>query len=248
MYRVLVVDDEKLVVESIKRGINWNDYGYEIIGEAYDGAEALEKIGRLMPDVVFTDIRMPEMDGIELIKEGKLVSKETQFVIVSGYSEFEYAQKAITYGAVGYCLKPVDELEIVNILNKIKSILQESKTAVESRIIDCCGDGTVKHKTIKSILEYVKINFLKDISIQTLSEEFYVNPSYVSRLFKKELGKTFTEYLSALRIEHACSLFEKTDLSIAEIAEKSGYDDYFYFNKVFKKFTGKTPYQYRNGS
>jgi two-component system response regulator YesN len=92
----------------------------------------------------------------------------------------------------------------------------------------------------------VNKNFSDDIAIRQISQIFFINPSYLSQLFKKEVGETFTKYLMKLRIQYSCELLKDTSLNISEIAEKSGYADYFYFARVFKKVTGDTPSQFRS--
>ncbi|MNR09815.1 putative response regulatory protein [compost metagenome] len=104
MFRVILVDDEKWIVEGLKAGVDWNKHGFQLVGDAGNGKEALPFIRELQPDVVITDIRMPEMNGLELIKHGKDISPNTLFVVLSGHADFAYAQKALNYGTFGYCL------------------------------------------------------------------------------------------------------------------------------------------------
>ncbi|MEK4508351.1 response regulator [Paenibacillus sp. FSL K6-2524] len=95
MYKAIVVDDEKWIVEGIKAGVNWGKYGFEVIGQADNGLDALQLIKTLHPDLVLTDIKMPEMNGLELIKNGRVASPETLFVVLSGHAEFAYAQRGL---------------------------------------------------------------------------------------------------------------------------------------------------------
>lgn len=103
----------------------------------------------------------------------------------------------------------------------------------------------ISNETFRAILNYVNQNYIQDISIQSLSIKFYTNPSYISQLFKKEVGETFTAYIAKLRITYACKLLGNTNLMVGEIAEKAGYQDYFYFTKIFKKVVGTTPSRFR---
>ncbi|OXS61236.1 hypothetical protein B1A99_06910 [Cohnella sp. CIP 111063] len=120
-YKILLVDDEAWVIESLKASVDWHRHGFEVAGTALSGSEALSMIDAIRPDAVFTDIRMPGMSGLDLIKKGsELPNHRAHYIVVSGYAEFAYAQKALTYGALAYCLKPFDENEIVSILKKIK--------------------------------------------------------------------------------------------------------------------------------
>lgn len=471
MHKVLLVDDEKYVLNSLASSINWKEHGFDIVGQARNGLQALDLIDELKPDLVFTDIRMPGINGLKLIKLAMERDSKLQFVAVSGYAEFSYVQKALSYGVLGYCLKPFNKAEIAGILkkagniienskllllisltevledntseawvkaktvfgnlgfeyggeddilvmvsigtakiklhdnqkhiqlkmgikkylyflpgyliddiknnikalfcegihgigivksrfsqesvktainnamiaanqffitgrfgfydfdipnhNEANSILQQLEDAIESRdtvtihkIIDSTkelavsGSFNIRHalqiynmlisyayrkdfekftdyifryeqltdmfrnvqemltylkamliqsarmrldnisedirnETFRNLLKYVNENYCEDISVYSLSKVFNINPNYLSRLFKKEQDVTFTDYLTTLRVSHAGNLLKTSNLPVNEIAEKSGYEDYFYFTRVFKKATGMTPSDFR---
>lgn len=468
MYKVLIVDDESFVIKSLIASIDWDHYGFEIAGQAGSGQEALEAIRGIKPDLVFTDVQMPGMNGLELIKNASERYPNVLFVVISGYAEFAYAQRAMNYGALGYCLKPFEDSEIIGMLGKAASKLDQSKAALELKLmehledkspsgteivrhaleaLDVIGpendgilvmvsiggalrlsdpaikanlrignsknafladyrhadrlrdqltrsfpesvkgigfyaskvglnsirqaieesmtaagqffvtgrrgvydtgvlnsddanrqlqqldqaiDGkdtdlvrhvlelvdrsrerfdirhamriynmvmsyryrsdTVKYEdyvysieqltslfgdfghllaelrqllvrpsgpetassakgtrnvTFQGVLLYVNEHYSRNISIQDISEQFNINPNYVSQLFKKNLDITFTEYVARKRIAYAGDLLRTTNLPVNEIAHRAGYDEYYYFTRVFKKMTGKTPTEYR---
>jgi two-component system response regulator YesN len=154
VYKAFVADDESLIIKSLKASVDWEMLGFEVIGEANDGIEAYELILELKPDIVFADIRMPGMTGLELIKKIGSLFPNTLFVIISGYAEFVYAQKALSYGALGYCLKPFDEIEIACILKRASSILEKLKASLEMELIGLLADTSSNAvKRIKSILD-----------------------------------------------------------------------------------------------
>ena len=423
MYSVFFVDDEALVITSLKACVDWASLGFSVMGEANDGISAYEMIISLKPDIVFVDIRMPGMNGLELIKKVYGENPHVLFIIISGYAEFAYVQKALSYGVLGYCLKPFDDDEILFLLAKARDALEKSKTALEMELIglihdaengshiringilekmglklsedsgivvavsigpekllipkpmhhlclklggnkiaylfqdsmrdaftgffhdpgkanvsgiglsrtcfhvdalsdaieEACisanqyfmtGNGgiftfaefdqkqlnavfsqlesaigkrdissiqialntletelskgvyNVRHEyagvkpgsqptgpksdTFSSILSYVNEHFCEDLSVHTISREVAVNPNYVSQLFKRQTGSTFTEYVTNLRVNLACSLLRTTDLTVAEVADKVGFNDYYYFIKVFRKMIGENPSPYRN--
>ena len=124
MYQVLLIDDERLVLASLRHRISWERCGFTICGEAYSAKDGLEKIRSLHPDLVFTDIRMPGMSGLDLIQLSQTEFPEVHFVVISGYSEFEYARRAIEYGVLGFCVKPFDEDEIEKLLCRIRMQLE----------------------------------------------------------------------------------------------------------------------------
>lgn len=468
MFKVFLVDDEELVIKSLKASVNWNQQGFEIVGYALSGEEAVEAIKRIRPDVIFSDIRMPGMNGLELKKRLDDAGVSAKFIIVSGLAEFALAQKAIQHGISGYCLKPFDEMEIMGYLRKFKRELDASRQLPEGEILDLIEAGTpeaysrlwhelalagisdsekdglrimlsirrdrllihekvpcltlrigyrkfiyvmadrdadeliasfasedrqflkgigfskrgidragftqaiqdaelqayqyftlaevltwegswqtndmkpaiamlaegdgqsfiaqldsflamfrsgllnIRHalllyndfisqlnrkgresdelylysfeqlaeqfedvedmiddlkrlfqeekdqihhqqvsiqpgrsSTFSVMLEFINEHFGEDITILGLSKRFNINSNYISQLFRKELDKTFTEYLTGLRMNRASVLLRTTSIPINEIADQVGYKDYFYFSKMFKKIMGVPPRGYR---
>ena len=241
MYKAVLVDDEKWILESLRGTVDWNELGFEIVAVAMNGIAGYELISELRPDVAFVDIRMPGMNGIEMIGKLKLEKVPTKPIIASGYSEFEYARQAMKYGAVGYCLKPFREEEITDILTTVRDALMSSDTLVPAEA------NAVGKETFRLIKKYIDEHYREPVSIQQIAKQFYVHPNYLSSLFKKEMQINFSKYLTDLRIKHACELLRSTTLSVSDIAEYVGYKDYFYFAKLFRKYIGKTPSEYRAG-
>jgi two-component system response regulator YesN len=453
MYTVALIEDEKMVLRSLRATLDWEALGFTIIGEAYNGAEGVEMLEALRPDIALTDVRMPALSGLEMMAEAHRRKLDTLFIVVSGYAEFAYVQKAINQGAIGYCLKPFSASELTEVLghasdmlrgrrdgliidlmaymdsplpnaelfwadmlrgsgltqeqvypavligepgssrglcrpvqigrgkyftllqrdalrpadlpqnmvslgigrpltvyrdvweaveeaermalqyfvtgklgqvwrcdqmnnvdftrffarvtgeplSALPELLEEARRNMQTGAFDiryCArllmlvlerAHGEVpagiesgasaygaltavfanadsllaylrfavqeseaeqteppRSESLHPVVEYVENNFTQSISVQDLSRKFSFNPSYVSQLFRRELGMTFTEYITGLRCRYACRLLQTTSLTLGEIAEKVGYNDYFYFIRVFKKTLGKTPTQYRS--
>lgn len=129
MYNVLVVDDEELITEGMELLIDWDEFGFRIIGTAGDGQTAYEMVQRQPVDLLLTDIRMPEMDGLELIGKLRDIGSRTKVVILSGYGDFQYAKTAISFGVADYLLKPVEVAELGKTLQKLKAELDEERKA-----------------------------------------------------------------------------------------------------------------------
>ncbi|MFD2671386.1 response regulator [Marinicrinis sediminis] len=127
MYRVLIVDDEQMIHFSLKKLIEQSDLGFELVGEAEDGREALELIQQTAPDLVITDIYMPELDGLELIEQAKSAHPKVTFMILSGYNDFSFAQKAIRFGVSDFLLKPIDPQAFLDTLKRIHHKLTQDK-------------------------------------------------------------------------------------------------------------------------
>lgn len=119
MYKILICDDEKWIRKGILAKIQYHKLNFDSIMEAADGIEALEIIKKYMPDIVITDVRMPNLNGINLIEKSKELYPYIKFIVVSGYAEFEYVQKAINMGGKGYILKPISDENLVCTLNKV---------------------------------------------------------------------------------------------------------------------------------
>ena len=127
MYSVIIIDDEVWVIEVIKNIIDWKEYGFKIINSYKDGLEGLEGVKKYKPNLVITDIRMPGMTGLEIIKEIAMQELSAMSVVISGYNDFEYAQTALTYGAIGYLLKPIDAGELIRVVEKALGILEQTE-------------------------------------------------------------------------------------------------------------------------
>src|SRR5699024_8827806 len=123
MLKVLFVDDEPLIREGMASVIDWEEYGYQVIGSAENGKVGLQKIRSHHPDLVFVEMQLPGMSGIEIVSQAKKEGLSSKFVVLSGYSEFSYAQQSIRLGIESYLLKPVDEEELIPLVEKIRSNL-----------------------------------------------------------------------------------------------------------------------------
>ncbi|WP_339316748.1 response regulator [Paenibacillus sp. FSL R10-2734] len=466
MYKVIIADDEEYVIRSLQAAIHWEDQGFYIVDTANDGLIAWNKIKDHQPDLVFTDIRMPGMSGLELIQQASKEIPRMKFVLISGFAEFAYAQKAMNLGVSEYCIKPFDDDEILRIVSRMKKKLDEQKqqaihmsrpsllpdsaeallpflvktglvlsagiipvvvrgkatftipvefvhvpflmglhkqvilfqsdyfhtnqtiilenlmreaqgignahpaydyadllrqldnaniaayqsfireeqrafsyTTIDHARFEKClkrihqaiilkdsNSGVSKlkevvelilqegnmnhayrlysfitetlvqedhqrpsydflygfddlilqfgnftamvlgleeqilnllvtvhpaetqpsHESLKEITEYICLNFTNpDISLDLLAKQFHFNPSYLSQLFRRDLGIKFMDYITELRMDYAMNLLRNTDLSVQQIGTRTGYLDYYYFTKLFKKKFQKKPSEAR---
>ncbi|MGN0404522.1 MAG: helix-turn-helix domain-containing protein [Bariatricus sp.] len=237
--KVLLVDDEIMIREGFKRLFDWEGHDCEVVGEAADGMEALARIDTLCPDIVIMDINIPIMNGLKVIQLSRIKHPGIAFVIVSGYDDFSYCQQALRLQITDYILKPVDYEEFGVCIDNLKISLYEKRVSEEGRT------GEKTERVITGITRYMQEHLAEEVSLSVLSEEFHLNPQYISQLFKNEIGVGFLSYLTNIRMEKAKKLLVSTQLSMAEIADQTGYGDYRVFTKVFKKTEGITPSQYR---
>ena len=259
MYSMLVADDEKWIRERIISSISWNKLGVCISGEAADGEEALALSRNLKPDIILTDIRMPGLSGLEFLKSINEEGLSAKIIILSGYSDFDYAQKAIKLGVADYILKPVENEELIKIVKKcIRQIEAEtcknriieqasSRTELAKKLSDYARNdqSAGKRNTLEKAVAFINENFHRPITLNDVAEEVMLNPSYLSNLFKETLGSTYSKYLTDLRINKAKELMNNPTMRIKEIAGQVGYDNAQYFIKVFKSVTGISPNVYK---
>ena len=414
LYSILVVDDEYLVRIGIRETIDWSVHSIEIVGDADNGKTGLELALQLEPDIIITDVRMPDLDGLEFLKAVKAANLTSIVIILSGYEEFEYVRVALHSGAFAYLLKPIDNNELLDtVLDSIKEIeksrstiqhyskLEEELSSVKqhfvrdlingkitdqdkiyeklqlyninisttrnyalclsvnsseqlvrsiskdkrislanimteviskflsrnkyngiyteiaelqwmivlsydeeknsvkeirttlkealdefeeitghtssagisntcsdlTKLYDCCMEAkkavslnmftdmnrilkveTVENnlysRKINEAIKYITSNYSKDISVESAANALYISSSYLMHLFKDNLGKTFNECLTEVRINAAKELLSNPKYKVYEVCDKVGYNDIKYFSQIFKRQTGMTPSEF----
>jgi two-component system response regulator YesN len=141
MYKVMIVDDEKQIVDGLCKMIKWSELGFCVCATARNGLEAIPLIKTHKPDLVMTDVRMPIMDGLKMLQHVREnISEDMEFIILSGFSEFQYAQKALQYNVKSYILKPIEEAELYGLLVDIKSLLDSKEIRKSLEIKSCISD------------------------------------------------------------------------------------------------------------
>jgi len=395
--KLLIADDEAIIRKGLKNSLDWNEIGIEVIGEAKDGKIAYEMAIELEPDIMFVDINMPHLNGLELIKKLKEKTPNCELIIITGYDEFEYAKEAVKLGVFDYILKPVskkelyetirkliekmaekkkqdnyfelaedvinttkkdilknlfskwiqnkitldevkkqfDVLNIVNsdalgmILIKVLDVKQDDieEFELESELLSFCVQNIIEeileeflikisfedhnklivviysvntNIEIDDIIEKIKDRMLKflyryilienvilgeesggiaraysmlkakidekssygpivilaksyieenyydqELSLQKIAEKVLVSPTYLSKLINKEMGCSFKDYLTKVRIDKAISFMKNPSYKMYEIAEKVGYNTQHYFSAAFKKEMGVSPNDYK---
>ena len=242
---MLVAEDEVLIRRHIVRKLAENCPGFEVVAEVGDGQEALEAIGELYPDVLVTDIRMPVMDGLALIREAYYSHPDMRAVIVSGYDEFSYAKSALSFGVKDYLLKPVSDEELRAVMSRIAVQLEAEEQSADAEHASF-PESSSQEQLVASVKEYLRTRFTEQLSLAELAARFHVNPPYLTRVFKRYGGVAPVRYLRDLRISHARKLLdERPSLEIKEIAVMAGYPDQGYFSRVFKQAVGTAPQDYR---
>ncbi|WP_248927546.1 response regulator transcription factor [Paenibacillus hamazuiensis] len=247
--RIVVVEDEEKTRQGIVRLLGKLSGAYRVVGECENGLDGEIVIRQELPDLVITDIRMPMMSGIDMLERLKLCGTIPRTIILSGYSEFEYARKALQIGSViEYLLKPITVGDLKDALLKAEQDLTgrpepdlpQDQTGTDSgQCHQSCS--LVIHKSLKIIRE----QYQSGITLEELAHSCGITPEYLSSLFQKELGVSFTACLKEMRIKKAKQLLVGTRLKAFEVAERVGYPDAKYFSRVFKESTGLTPGEFQ---
>jgi two-component system, response regulator YesN len=265
MYKFLVVDDEEIVRIGFRKKIAWAETGFEYLEPCKNGREAILRIAREHPDVVMTDICMPLVDGLEVAEFIADRFPEIIVIILSGYDEFEYARSALRSRVAEYLLKPITSRELSALVTNLKVRLDENarrRAAIENADIlaknpsadpnlslpIAKGSYTFALSKVEEAQEYIERNFTnKKLTVNEICRDLYISPSYLSRLLKKHLGKTFIDALTDFRVEKAKQLLAGSDLKMYAVADAVGYSDAHYFSTIFKKATGVTPSEFKSG-
>ncbi len=239
MKRVLIVEDNVFTVDALKVTIPWTQLGYHEVLTARNGTEGLKMIREYDPFLVISDIKMPGLTGLEMITEA--AKPEMQVIFISGYQEFRFAQTALKLGAADYLLKPINDEELIASIRKLENTAAKPPVSVPPLY-----KGNQVSPLVRGVLDYIEANYSDHISLQSLANVFYVHPSYLSSVIKKETGENFLNILTNLRMNAAKDMLANSDESIDEIGRKCSYSEYAYFYQVFKKSVGLCPTDYRN--
>ncbi|NLG24665.1 MAG: helix-turn-helix domain-containing protein [Clostridiales bacterium] len=267
-YRLAIVDDEP----SIRRGLSlmpWAEMGYEVAGLFPDGREAIEYMEKSAVDAVLTDIRMTHVSGIELAEWVHAHRPGVVVVILSGYSEFQYAQDAMRYRAVRYLLKPTDPDELRQVFSELRQALDEegrlrriSRLMLEidgarqaerqsaerqsaERMARQIEDGRADDLTVAAVERLLSQPEHLGASLSEIADALGMSASHLSRLFKQKTGENFSTFIVRHRVSQARRLLAETDQKVRDIGRAVGYWDVRHFIRVFSAQTGMSPTEYR---
>lgn len=242
MYRVILVDDERLILEGLSRVVIWQELGCEVIGTAQDGREGLELIRKNKPDIVISDIRMPNMDGLAMLAALRSEFPQMQLTVLTAYRDFDYAQQAINLGVCRYLLKPSKMDELLEAIRTMTDRLKQQSPAEEEASPDIGEAGSF---IVRTALEYMQQHCTERISLADVADHVYVSHWHLSKLINRHTGQSFFDLIGSMRIERAKVLLADPSMRVHAVAEQVGYNDVAHFSKSFKRIVGKTPGEYR---
>ena len=256
-YSAVIIDDEVWDIRSLQATINRHPY-FEVAATFSDSRSGYEYLLGKRPDLAFVDVSMPDMDGLEILRKALEDHLPTLFIMISAHDDFSYAKKAMHLNAIGYCLKPFDREDLLSVMEKASNMLKRRSDPAAAPAAGPApddayhpeqyrrGDPVPDNKTVQRMLLYLRSHYTEEsLSIEELAEHCSIHPNYASQIFRQETGCTIMNYLTGLRVDHACWLLRRTTLPVSEVASAVGYNDSGYFSKVFRKAQGCSPSDYR---
>lgn len=255
MIKVIVVEDEDIIRKALIYTFDWLALGCTVVGEAADGTAGLELIRSLKPELVLTDIKMDDMDGITMLRRGTELHS-FQSILITSYSDFTFAQQAIALGVVDYILKPIDEEKLAQAVQKAcRAIVRQDeyrrlKASLPQGTLLTGHDDPLDYLSrcsdfyVRQTLELMSRQYSQRLSIESIAATLGVSASYLSRRFKAETSETFGAVLSRYRIRKSIELMETGNKRISEIAEQVGFSDYKHFCAVFKRYLNIAPTEF----
>ncbi|WP_171683834.1 response regulator transcription factor [Paenibacillus planticolens] len=259
-YKVLIVEDEKPARDVFKQMIAQEKEWFELVGEAVNGRRGLELFKQFQPHFLITDITMPVMSGIEMLQALKQLQPDMpETIILSCHKDFHFAQKAIELGASSYLIKEDCLLQENLLADTLKNFIpricrreddrqkiQANEQNTDAGIAEVSYEqGSPVNAIMLNVIEQLRADLSVSISLEDMAAKVGYSIPYLSSLFKKTTGQTYTQYMMTMRVQAAKRMLLTTDLRTFQIAEQVGMENYRHFNKVFKRMVGMSPKEYK---
>lgn len=229
--KILIADDEEMIRFSFINMIEDFKYKNLLIKEACDGEEAINICRDFIPDIAFIDIKMPKINGFEVIKKLKNSCENIVYIIITSHKDFNFAREAIKLGVNEYLLKPVNPVEL-------KEAIEKSIIKLKGSILDNNFD------LVEQVKNYVEKNYMKNIGIAQIAYELNITPNYLSNLFHKKTGVNLIKYLTDIRMEKAREMLAVPGIKIYQVSKNVGFQSSKHFTKIFLKYFNCNPSEY----
>ena len=247
MMRVMVVEDEEMIRKGIVMAVDWAALDCIVVGEAANGEQALAVAEDCQPTLIITDLKMPKMDGLEMVRRLREAGSRAYVIILTAYDSFAYAQTAIRLGAVDFLLKPFHDGDLENAVLALQKKIEGQKKSADVQLPELRSGA--KSRYVQEAMDYIGKNCADaGLSIGQVAAGLGLSEGHLSHLFKKETGLTVGSYLTRCRMQRAMGLLKEGKLRVYEVAEAVGYKDITYFSGTFKKLTGMSPTEYQNAN
>ena len=251
MLKLIIAEDEEIIRRGLITTIDWAAMGAEVIGDAADGMEAWALIHEKHPDIILTDIRMPRLSGLQLAERLHAEKNPAHVIFLTSYADFSYAQRAVRVGACDYLLKPVEEEDLMTVLQRIRLQMQAPAPAASGSVgkislVDWLPllAGAHLNPHVREVLEFLATHYQERLSVEEMAARQGVSASYLSRKLKETTGHTFNSLLTRFRLQQSLALLAEGRLRVYEVAEAVGFSDYKNYAQVFRKYLDMTPSQY----
>ncbi|TLS49259.1 response regulator [Paenibacillus antri] len=246
MYKLLIVDDEPQILDGIKRTLDWEKLGFGQIETSETCEGAIAKAVEFEPDLAIFDVCIGKERGYTAIRKLNELRLPAAYIMMSGYSEFEYALEALHCGVKDYLLKPVERGKLQTLVERI--IVEDLNGTLEDAHPDDRNVDPVLgmrydslSKLTNRILLMVKAEYDQNLNLKTVANRFRMNGTYLGQLFLKETQMKFSEYLMVYRMLRARDRIQTTDEKISTIALSVGYANLNYFYTHFQAYFNKSP-------
>lgn len=259
MLRVVLVDDEQTILSGLERAIDWQKYDCEVVGTAGDGLEGVALCRREKPDILITDIRMPNMDGLAMIAALKSEFPNLQISVLTAFRDFEYAQRAIRLGVMRYLLKPSKMAELSEAIDAMvarcralgvthdlpETVMEQASQPAQEGVDAEASEASCF--VLNAAMDYIRAHCCQSIRLQDVADATYVSQWHLSKLINRHMNQSFLDIVNNLRIEKAKTLLREPSLKVHEVSDLVGFSDVAHFSKTFKRLCGKSPAEYRQG-
>lgn len=242
MRTVMLIDDDIWALADMRETFHFDRYGFEIAGEYRSAEDAVRALETRTPDLIVSDICMSAGSGLDLAALCAEKYPDTVIILVSGHERFDFAREAIRQGVFAYLLKPLLDSEVAATMERLLRQLPAGGTEPEKETPGIPAPDSLAGRAVS----YIEAHYNVSLPLETVAGALYVNKNYLSDVFSKALGMTFTQYKNTVRIRHAKELIRKGGFSMTEIAQKTGFDSSSRFSKVFHQIEGVTPQQYQH--
>lgn len=239
MYRIIIVDDEEIILDGIKEIFPWSENGFEVVGGFNNAKDALKFVEKEKVDVIFTDISMPETSGLELANQLKAYP-DTLVVIFSSYANYHYMREALHLNIFDYLRKPLSYADVSACLERINAAFKKKYPVKEEK------EPTYYDKILNKIDEYLVKNY-QNAKLIEAAEYVGMSANYLSKIYKEKRGIGFLDRLNQIRMAKAAEMLLDPEYKGYEIAYHVGYENPKNFARAFKAFHHVTPREYKNG-
>lgn len=253
----LVVDDQFDVVQGLLSGVDWDALEVAHVYPAYSADEAIAVLQTNPVHVLLCDIEMPPRSGFDVLAFARNRNMPLECIFLTSHASFAYAQSAVRLGSFDYILQPARYEEITQAVGRAIGKLRENQQRYAAKPEPAKPDAGMsalqdvdmppgeETQPVSLAIQYIRQNLSYSLTRTEIAEAVFLNPDYLSRLFRKQKGISLNDFIIREKITLACSLLEQTRIPISLVASKAGYTNFSYFSQLFKRVTGMTPLEYR---